>query len=556
MQAPRRRWLAPLLALSLGALSLWEVTEQDIYWQVRAGDELLRTWTFPEVDTWSFAAAGEPWMNLQWLSTLLFRAAYVLGPPGLVLARGLVVALLFLVLARLVRSAAGRAASWTAEATLLPLVWLAIAFRLQLRADTLVFIVYAFVLWWRAARPSHPRSTLVYLGAVVLAANLHPGTSPFVMVAAGYVLVTTDASWRWRLLRICALVPADLLTPYHLHVLPFLRRHFFYFEEQVLTNPDHQRLDLARHLDIDTFGLAGLVWLGLSLLGAAGLALDLRREPRRTVLPLLVAALLTTLCLDRTRAFPYQTIFLLPFATRALVAVYTRLRPFTLLLPAAALPVLAYHLTISKHVLGLRDSRAMYPIDSVAFIRAWTIQPNLYHTFAFGAYIVWYLRDYPDFVDPRETPFRKLERDYLGAYASPEHARMLYEKYGVNAVLVPIPGTVLVPGLGHRDIIEEWLPASDWALVYWDDLAVLVVRRIPAHARVIAEHEYKHLRPNLPADDFLARGRVRTSDEIRQFTAEVRRCREERPHDALCQASERVAVELIKAMREASPPPR
>ena len=37
--------------------------------------------------------------------------------------------------------------------------------------------------------------------------------------------------------------------------------------------------------------------------------------------------------------------------------------------------------------------------------------------------------------------------------------------------------------LGYRDVIEEWLPTAAWALVYWDDVSVLVVRRIPEHAR-------------------------------------------------------------------------
>lgn len=153
------------------------------------------------------------------------------------------------------------------------------------------------------------------------------------------------------------------------------------------------------------------------------------------------------------------------------------------------------------------------------------------------------MRDYPVFVDPRETPFRKLEEDYLLAYQSPEHARRLYDRWDVNAVLVP--------GLGYRDVIEELLPTAEWALVHWDDRSVLVVRRISEHARVIADHEYRHLRPNLPPGQFLAGGRMRTDAEIRVFGREVARCREERPHDELCRAAERVALDLERAMREA-----
>ncbi len=550
------------VVLLLGALSLWEVSEQDIYWQIRAGDELLRTWRFSEVESWSFAAAGEEWMNLQWLATLLFRAAFAFGPAGLVVARGLAVAALMLVTARLIAAHAGRVRPWLVVLTLLPLAYLAIVFRLQLRADTLVFIVFAFVLWWHADRPQHPRTPWVYLGAVVLAANLHPGTSPFVMLAAGWAIVTTDSPWRRRLVLLAALVPANFVAPYHVRVLPFLHRHFFYFEEQVLRNPDHQRFDPAVHLDLARFGVAGWAWLGLTLVGVIGLALAIRRDPRRGLLAAAIAAGLTWMCLERVRAFPYQVLFLLPFVARAQAALLARLvhgddvgpvRRALAWLPSAAvlLTLLPYHAATTPRTLGLGESRETFPIDSVQFIRDHPIQPNLYHTFAFGAYTVWYLRDMPVFVDPRETPFRKLERDYLAAYQSPQHARALYDRLGVHAVLVPIPGTQAVPGLGHRDVIEEWLPRAQWAVVYWDDLSVLVVRRIPEHARLIAEHEYRYLRPNLPPGEFLAGGRARGIDEIRGFSREVQRCRRERPHDERCAAAERVVADLDRALAEA-----
>jgi len=95
------------------------------------------------------------------------------------------------------------------------------------------------------------------------------------------------------------------------------------------------------------------------------------------------------------------------------------------------------------------------------------------------------------------------------------------------------------------------LPRAQWAVVYWDDLSVLVVRRISEHARLIAEHEYRFLRPNLPPGEFMAGGRARGIDEIRGFSREVQRCRRERPHDERCAAAERVVVDLDRALAEA-----
>jgi len=553
-----------ILAVVFGAASLWEITEQDIYWQIRAGDELLRSLHFPEVDTWSFAAKGKPWMNFQWLSTILFRAAFVFGPTGLVLARGLAVLSLFLVLAGLVRAHASKTPAWFAELTLLPLAYLATAFRLQLRSDTLVFIVFAFVLAWRSVRASDPKSPWVYVGAVVLAANLHPGTSPFVMVASGWALYTSEMPVRRTLAFFGALVPACFIAPYHLHVIPFWKRHFFYFEEQVLTNPDHQRFDPTIHLDVSRSGVAGVVWVALSILVTVALLVSLgqawgRSQSRaRAVVALVIFAGLSWLCRDRIRAIPYQVIFGLPFAAKLFGTVWASMekrRTVALLrwaVPTAvAIVLFPYHLVTTKMVIAFRESPSMYPIESVGFIRKNAIRPNLYHTFAYGAYVVWYLRDQPDFVDPRETPFRELEQDYLKAYASPEHAQMLYERFGVNATLVPIPKTALIPGMGYRDLIEEYMPREKWALVYWDDISVLVVRRIPEHAHVIAEHEYKYLRPNLPPGNFLVSG-TRKREEVRAFGREVERCLAERPADAFCKASERQFRDIERAIREAT----
>ncbi|HET6347433.1 MAG TPA: hypothetical protein VFH51_21060, partial [Myxococcota bacterium] len=111
---PSVQRLAVLLTLAVvvtgfGVASLWVVFEQDIYWQVRAGDELWRTWRLPHTDTWSYSARGEPWLNVQWLSTLLLRLAYACGAErGLVLARGVgVVALLGIVASIVLRAARG-----------------------------------------------------------------------------------------------------------------------------------------------------------------------------------------------------------------------------------------------------------------------------------------------------------------------------------------------------------------------------------------------------------------------------------------------------------------
>ena len=556
MQDARVRWVVLAIAVVLGAASLWQVTEQDIFWQIRAGEELWQGHGFPQIDSWSFTAAGKPWWNVQWLSTLLFAAVWRLGAPGLVVARGVLVALLFwrageLCLAALRDVAPGRRLAITAA--LLPLAWTAMAFRLELRSDTLVFLVFVELLLRHVRGQLRPWQLPA---AVVLAANLHVGTAPFVALLAGTLALgmrgralatgAGSASLRAAALRsrTLALVGSALglfVAPYHVRVLGFWWRHLFYASHTLMQNPDHQPLRPAFHFSSE-FGLYGVCWLGLTLF--AGLGFWLRwtatrgeRPARRELaVTFVVATLLTALCTNRVRIFPYQLFFLLPHLARSL-DLALQLLGGRASVGASVLAAFAFFVGVrqvfhSRLTYGLVLSRAMYPIGSAAFIEREHVAPNLFHTFAYGAYTVYALRDYKDFVDTRETMFDGLQATILDAYASPEVTQRTMDRFGVNATLVPIPRTERVGTLGYRNAIAEYLPQAQWALVYFDDISVVVVRRIPEHAALIAAHEYQLLYPNLPPGNFL---RMKPEGErLARYRTEIATCLGDEPNNVFC----------------------
>ena len=74
-----RLWL--VLAVLLPALIalLVPLPAVDLAYQVRAGDEILRTGALPGVDTYTFTIAGTPWTDQQWLAQVLLAAGYRLG---------------------------------------------------------------------------------------------------------------------------------------------------------------------------------------------------------------------------------------------------------------------------------------------------------------------------------------------------------------------------------------------------------------------------------------------------------------------------------------------
>src|SRR5947209_8149645 len=77
----------------------------DLAYHLRAGDIILRTHALPRIDTFSFTAAGTPWLDQQWgaqvLFSLVFRAG---GWPALEAARAGLIGLTFFLVYRSCRS--------------------------------------------------------------------------------------------------------------------------------------------------------------------------------------------------------------------------------------------------------------------------------------------------------------------------------------------------------------------------------------------------------------------------------------------------------------------
>jgi hypothetical protein len=75
-----------LLAAVIFGFSVRQIAEPDIWWHLRNAAYLFQHHSFPSVDTYSFTAAGSPWMNFEWLSEVPFFLAFkAMGLQGLLL---------------------------------------------------------------------------------------------------------------------------------------------------------------------------------------------------------------------------------------------------------------------------------------------------------------------------------------------------------------------------------------------------------------------------------------------------------------------------------------
>ena len=176
-----RLWLFLAVALPVLASLLASMSTVDLTYQLRAGAEIIATRSIPNADTWTFTAAGQPWVDQQWGAQVVLATVERIGSwTGLALFRALLTGVIFGALVVVARRR-GLAARTTALLVLAAFVIAAPA--LALRPQLLGMACFALVLLLVADRRAHPRRLWLVPVVVAVWANLHGSffLGPFVL---------------------------------------------------------------------------------------------------------------------------------------------------------------------------------------------------------------------------------------------------------------------------------------------------------------------------------------------------------------------------------------
>ncbi len=166
-----RLWVALAIALPTLVALLVPLPAVDLAYQVRAGDEILRTGALPAVDSYTFTIAGAPWTDQQWLAQVILAAVHQVG--GWELLAVLRAALVVSITGLLVAASIARGAAPRTGAVLSLLAFLLLAPALALRPQLFGIVIFVALLLLTALRHRRPS---MFLGApllVVLWANVH-----------------------------------------------------------------------------------------------------------------------------------------------------------------------------------------------------------------------------------------------------------------------------------------------------------------------------------------------------------------------------------------------
>ena len=170
----------------------WPLIDGDVWWHIRAGEEVLRTGSVPRTDTWSLVAAGQPWTSQDWLANVILAIGNGFGPwgqTGLSLLFGAVTVFSFWIL-------------WRAMALRVPgigwasrIIWLSAGLLLGgpvmgVRVQVFDLLMATLVIWlcWHFVADQRRRWLFGLPVVAAVWANLHAGW-PLLFLLGGAVMV-------------------------------------------------------------------------------------------------------------------------------------------------------------------------------------------------------------------------------------------------------------------------------------------------------------------------------------------------------------------------------
>ncbi|MCX5797377.1 MAG: hypothetical protein NTY77_17945 [Elusimicrobia bacterium] len=498
-----KRWLLPAALLLCLPACLKPVTDPDLPWHLASARWMLEHRAVPRADVFSWTRGGRPWVDFEWCAQLALHGLDRLGgEPAVWLFKSLAFFALLLCLALLLRR-------WA-----VPDAWLAAA----LPPAALTFVPYfnyrpeifslflclgqlALLEELRAGERPWPAAPVLALQAAgyALWANLH-GAFPLGIVLCLLYATEGGRSGRLALAQAAAAAAGTLANPYGPKLYTVFLQHA---KDWMLL-----RNYIVEWADIELFDLPNLPHLGIILFSfLAALAAVWQRVllPRAHLGVLVVSGLF---CSGAFRHSVYIPLLLLPLALKTCLrleaGLWGRRARWSL---AAGILLFTVHadaklvklLPLLRAPRGENDS---VPAGAVRFLkgeRKTLAKLKFFNSWNCGGYLDYNLYpDYQVFLDGRYL-FTDMLPELENADNDPAAWRRYADRFGLEVVLFSLDrpryrlDSAKAGPWRPFDVLA--MPAKDWALVYWDDISLVFVRRRAVPSAWLAAREFRYLRP-------------------------------------------------------------
>ncbi|HXI11056.1 MAG TPA: hypothetical protein VNM92_00190 [Thermoanaerobaculia bacterium] len=505
------RSLLFLVALMVfGILSIRSIASYDYFWHLASGRWIVEHGALPTTDPFAVASDRVEWIDGEWLYQIaLYLLHSIRGHIGAVLTTALVVAVTFALGAR----HASRALPVELAFFLALICWWKALPQLGARPSTVavLFVVISLLILERSR--GWPR-VLLFASLSLLWINVHPSALLAPVIAALWQAGELMRNRERRVLSDSAfVVMASLLA--------------------LLINPYGWKsiaapIELTRWVASGTF--TNSEWLPsrpalfplFFFLAAFSLGLLMWRRETHRLSRLLVLMLFIALAVRSVRNQPIFFASLPLLIAPALSFNWSPLLRRTAMVVASLLILIALP---DIRITPLVDSER-FPVTVIEQLRDGTLAGNIFNADQFGGFLIWSL--YPErrvLTDGRNELYRTFIPEDAMARKDSRAWKRLLDKYDVALALDEYRPATDVTRFGSGEKIRTaaslaFYPRSEWALIGFDDVALLFARRRAFDPSILASREFETLVPDDPE-------RTIPSDphQRKQMASEIRRAK-------------------------------
>ncbi|HEV7428591.1 MAG TPA: hypothetical protein VGQ46_19720 [Thermoanaerobaculia bacterium] len=460
------------------------IRSYDYFWHLTTGRWIVEHYSIPRFDPLTLASGHVPWINGEWLYQIVLYALHGIGgDAGISIISALLAAAIFAIAILITSQDAGVA-----------LLIAGVAFagasdRLGVRPAAAAALLIVIAIGLLASRLRLVPLTIAYAVLTIVWINVHPSALLAPVLALICVLQTRSAgapSALRSLIAAAASAIALLINPYGWNaILAPLR----------LTSEIHSGAFVNAEWLPSTFAFFPLLYITIGAVVLIFLGADKRANAWRFVIFVLLAALAIRYVRNQGLYFAALPLLVPPVGNFS--------RRVSNVIAACALIPLAWAFQHDVHRPGIDVER--FPTRAVAALRSYNLAGNIYNVDQFGGLLEWTF--YPErraLTDGRNELFRDFIEADAVAHRDSRAWHAMIAKYGL----------VLAVDEYQRDKIEvldvasgerQALPASlvryrrrDWALIAFDDAAMVFARRDAFPAARLDAIEYRFLVPDDP----------------------------------------------------------
>jgi len=508
--------------LSAFLLSLFKITNYDLWWILADGRYVLGNFEIPKTDVFRFVSIDKEyaWYNHLYLTGTIFYIVYLLsGYSGLVFFKALISTVTLGVLSASLKTINSR--NFSLVFLLLTLSVFSVRFRLLLRPDIFSFLFFVLVYWFVLRFKSGAGKHLWCLPLIFLLwVNLHGGY--FAGLVLLFTILFSECSklflnkwFTWKLtgqIEVGKLKTLSLYTLISLAAIavnPYGVRAYNLFTSFIATHGDlNHQIETARVGEWQALALTHFKGLGICFTIEYGVILALFLfscllvRKKLDVSDLALSAGFFYASTVSVRFIPFAVFVMVPAIYRNYSYIETTyssiparrlLKGIILMLALGGVLLGLGGLTVPptfKFGPGLPEGK--FPEDAVKFIKTEDIKGNFFNTYGIGGYLIWQF--YPErrvFMDGRVLD--NIE-DYYSMVDSHDAWEELTEKYNIGIAILDN---------NKKDFVEHLKSNPSWTLVYWDDSALIFLKNRRKHKETIERHGYHYARPDFMGIDYL-----------------------------------------------------